>query len=140
MIEAYTQKLRRRGYRMTPQRLAMLQVLLDHPGHLTPLEVFHRAQNRLPGLTEPTVYRTLEFLAQNGMVHPSLTSSGHLVYEIAGREHHHVICRSCGANVEIEGALLQRLYKQLEASSGYKLTTSHLTFFGLCPACQKKAK
>jgi len=133
-----TEELRSRGYRITPQRIAILAYLYDTPGHYSPPEIYEHVRQTSPGVTEATVYRTLEFLAENNMILPALNGNGHLVYEIAGHDHHHVICRSCGASVEIEHALLQKLYKQLEAESGYRLTTSHLTFFGLCPACQEK--
>jgi Fe2+ or Zn2+ uptake regulation protein len=134
-----TEELRARGFRVTPQRTAILSLLHDSPGHFSPAEVFARVQPAVPGVTETTVYRTLEFLAGNDMVMASLTADGHLVYEIAGHEHHHLICRSCGRSVEIEHALLEQLYGQLEAHTGYQLTTSHLTFFGFCPECDHKS-
>jgi Fe2+ or Zn2+ uptake regulation protein len=132
-----TEELRSRGYRITPQRTAILAYLHDTPGHFSPAEIYEHVRQTTAGVTEATVYRTLEFLAENNMILPALNGNGHLVYEIAGHDHHHVICRSCGANVEIDHVLLQKLYHQLEAESGYQLTTCHLTFFGLCPACQK---
>ncbi len=135
--EHLAEELRARGYRITPQRLAILNYLHDTPGHLSPTEIFEHIQQTTEDVTEATVYRTLEFLAENDMIHPALNSHGHLVYEMAGHEHHHILCRSCGASVEIDHALLQKLYKQLEVESGYRLTTSHMTFFGLCPSCQK---
>lgn len=135
--EEYTPKLRALGYRMTPQRLAILHVLHHSGEHLSPAEVFEQAHSQLPGLTEATVYRTLEFLAENGLARPAHMGSGHLVYQIARHEHHHLKCRVCGAEMEVEHAMLQNLYSQLEKESGYRLTDSHLTFFGLCPTCQK---
>jgi Fe2+ or Zn2+ uptake regulation protein len=132
----YTPQLRARGFRMTPQRLAILHVLHHNPAHLTPAEVFLKARQELPGLTEPTVYRTLEFLAQNGLVRPAHTANGHLTYEIAGEEHHHVICRECGNEIAVEHALLEKLYRTLETTSGYRSIDSHVTFFGVCPDCQ----
>jgi Fe2+ or Zn2+ uptake regulation protein len=63
--------------------------------------------------------------------------NGHLVYEIARHEHHHLKCRNCGREMEVKHALLAKLYRQLENASGYRLTDSHITFFGLCPDCQK---
>jgi Fe2+ or Zn2+ uptake regulation protein len=90
----------------------------------------------LPGLTEPTVYRTLEFLADNGLVNPSNSPTGHRTYEIAGSDHHHVICRNCGTEIEVEHALLEDLYRSLETTSGYRSINSHVTFFGVCPDCQ----
>lgn len=135
--EEYTPKLHALGYRMTPQRLAILHVLHHSGEHLSPAEVFEKARIQLPGLTEATVYRTLEFLAVNGLARPAHMGSGHLVYQITQHEHHHLKCRVCGDEMEVDHALLQNLYAQLESVSGYRLTDSHLTFFGLCPTCQK---
>jgi Fe2+ or Zn2+ uptake regulation protein len=135
-----TEELRSRGYRITPQRTAILAYLHDTPGHFSPAEIYEHVRQTTAGVTEATVYRTLGFLAQNNMILPALNSKGHLVYEIAGHDHHHVICRSCGASVQIEHSMLHKLYQQLENESGYHLTASHLIFFGLCPACQKKNK
>jgi len=135
--EDYAPQLRARGYRMTPQRHAILHTLCHSGVHLTPNEVYEQARKQLSGLTETTVYRTLEFLAENGLARPAHMGNGHLVYEIAGHEHHHLKCRSCGSEMEVEHALLSKLYRQLETTSGYRLTDSHVTFFGLCPNCQK---
>lgn len=131
-----TQELRKRGFRMTPQRQIILQILHDANGHLSPVDIFNKASRSIPGLTEATVYRTLEFLAQNGMIHSAQNSSGHLVYEIAGHKHHHLLCQNCSKNIEVEHAVLQKIYEQLEADSGFLLNTSHMTFLGLCPDCQ----
>ena len=133
----YTPQLRAQGFRMTPQRMAILHVMHHADGHLSPTEVYERASHDVPGLTEPTVYRTLEFLAENRLVCSAHTGGGHLVYEIAKTDHHHLICRKCGAEVQIEHAPLEKLYIELESASGYRLFNSHVTFFGLCPECQK---
>ena len=132
----YAPQLRARGFRMTAQRMAILHVLRHEATHLSPAEVYKQARKEVPGLTEPTVYRTLEFLADNALVRPSYTSTGHLTYEIAGNEHHHIICRNCGAEVEVEHTLLESLYRLLETTSGYRSIDSHVTFFGVCPKCQ----
>ena len=133
----YATQLRARGFRMTPQRMAILHVLRYEGTHLSPSAVYKKALKDLPGLTEPTVYRTLEFLADNGLVRPSYSTNGHLTYEIAGIEHHHVVCRNCGGEIEVEHTLLESLYRLLENTSGYRSIDSHVTFFGVCPSCQK---
>lgn len=134
--EEFVPQLRARGYRMTPQRHAILHVLCHSGRHLTPAQVYEKANKELKGLTETTVYRTLEFLAENGLARPSVKANGHLTYEIARHEHDHLICRNCGKEMEVEHALLKGMYQKLESKSGYKLTDSHLTFFGLCGNCQ----
>ena len=132
----YAAQLRARGYRMTSQRLAILHVLRHAETHLSPREVYKRAKQELPGLTEPTVYRTLEFLAANGLARPSQTGNGHLMYEIAGNDHHHIVCRICGDEIEVDHTLLEHLYHKLESTSGYVRIDSHMTFFGVCLQCQ----
>jgi Fe2+ or Zn2+ uptake regulation protein len=122
---------------MTPQRIAILHVLRHEGRHLSPAEVYKKARREMSSLTEPTVYRTLEFLADNALIRPSYNSSGHLTYEIAGNDHHHIVCRNCGDEIEVEHTLLESLYRLLETTSGYRSIDSHVTFFGICPECQK---
>ena len=132
----YADQLRARGFRMTSQRLAILHALRHAGTHLSPREVYRQAKQELPSLTEPTVYRTLEFLAENGLARPLQTGNGHLMYEIAGNDHHHIVCRICGDELEVEHAVLEHLYHKLESASGYVRIDSHITFFGVCPHCQ----
>lgn len=133
----YAPALRARGYRMTPQRLAILHVLRHAGTHLSPSEVYRQAKKELPGLTEPTVYRTLEFLAGNGMARATHAGNSHLLYEIAGADHHHVVCRLCGKALEVEHSLLETLYNTLESTTGYLRIDRHMTFVGTCPGCQR---
>jgi len=133
--ETTAQHLRASGHRLTPQRLAILSILEEHGGHLTPTEIFERAVQRVPGLTEATVYRTLDFLARNGMALVAHVGDGRLVYESAGHNHHHLICRDCGDTVEIEHDLLEALYERFFERTGFRIDASHVTFFGHCPDC-----
>lgn len=129
-------RLRSEGYRLTPQRLAILEILHKSGGHSTPTEIYQVARETLPGLTEATVYRTLNFLTEQGLVLAAHVGSGQLVYEIAERIHHHLICRNCGDTGEIEHEILEELYKKFQTKTGYIIDSTHLTFFGLCPKCQ----
>lgn len=131
----YASQLRARGFRMTSQRMVILHVLRHAGTHLTPSEIFRQAQQELPGITEPTVYRTLDFLVENGLVRTSHSRNGHFTYQIAGEDHHHILCRRCGSQAEVEHSLLQSLYQSLEKASGFQNIGSHLTFLGVCPNC-----
>jgi Fe2+ or Zn2+ uptake regulation protein len=134
--EQISNQIRSRGFRLTPQRMTILQVLQHSGQHLTPAEVYEIARQSMPGLTEATVYRTLEFLSENGFAMAAHIGSGKLVYQVGGHDHHHVICQKCGCEMEVSHAQLADLYTALEQSTGFRLTTSHLTFFGLCPHCR----
>ena len=129
----HSQTLRSRGYRMTPQRLAILQAL-HNGGHLSPAQIFERVNQT--GMTEATVYRTLEFLAGNGVVNPTQVGGGHLTYELSGHAHHHLVCRVCGAQLDLDPDSLNNAISRIELQTGYLVGAGHLTFFGLCPECQ----
>ena len=137
MYNINAKKLRAQGFRLTPQRLAVLRILNDSNTHMTPHEVSLQAQSLMPGLTEATVYRTLNFLTEQGLILAAHVGSGSLVYESAEHAHHHLICRCCGKSHEIEHTDLAELYKHFQASTGYQIDSFHVTFFGLCPNCAK---
>lgn len=130
-----TMDLRKRGFRLTPQRLAILNILQGAGRHITPAQVYSRAREIMPGITEATVYRTLNFLAEQGLALPAYVGSGQFVYEYAGKDHHHLICRKCGEMHEIDHAALEPLYRTFQESTGFQIDSIHLTFFGLCPGC-----
>lgn len=134
----FVPRLHSRGFRVTSQRMAILSVLGRAGTHLTPVQIHARASRALPGLTGPTVYRTLDKLARTGVVWPLHLENGHLAYELAGRNHHHLVCTACGQEIEFPGMPLDAIYAKLEASSGYVLNRDHLTLTGLCPKCQSQ--
>jgi Fur family ferric uptake transcriptional regulator len=129
----HSQTLRERGYRMTPQRLAILQTL-HHAGHLSPAQIYERVLKT--GMTEATVYRTLDFLAANGIVNPTQVGGGHLSYELSGHDHHHLVCRVCGVQMDLEPKIFNKAISRIALQTGYQVDAGHLTFFGLCPECQ----
>jgi Fe2+ or Zn2+ uptake regulation protein len=119
--------------------MAILHALRHAGGHLSPMEVFAKARGAVPGLTQPTVYRTLEFLADNGIVWQTNKPNGHLAYELAESNHNHLVCRGCGSQLQINPAVLEGVYHRLEALSGYTVDHNHLNLSGLCPKCKNKA-
>ena len=131
----FAEELRERGYRVTPQRRVILHILRGAGDHLTPREVFALAKESLPGLTEPTVYRTLEFLEQVGLAQAAFGSSGKRAYEISDNDHHHLICSQCGHELEIPHERLAGLFIELESDTHFQLAKNHITLFGLCPNC-----
>ena len=98
----YAPQLRSRGYRITPQRMAILHVLRHSGEHLSPRDVYQKAKKDFPRLTEPTVYRTLEFLVRNGLARPAQAGNGRLRYQLATGDHHHIVCRGCGDEIEVD--------------------------------------
>ncbi len=140
MSQNFIEELHARGFRLTPQRLLILDILRQAGCHLSPVEVYLQARESMPGLTEPTVYRTLAFLSGQGLAMPCHIGNGQLVYEYARHNHHHLICRACGHQQEVDQSALEPLYEQFRSTTGYSIDSVHVTFFGLCPACQRAAE
>lgn len=129
--------LRAQGFRLTPQRVAILRVLDHCSCHLSPSEIHQHASQIIPNLTEATVYRNLDFLAEQGLVLVAHVGSGRIVYESAAHHHHHLYCRHCGYAIDIDHAELAPLYEHIQQKTGFILDTSHVTFFGVCPGCAR---
>lgn len=133
-------QIRERGFRLTLQRMTILNILYEAGRHLAPTEIFEQLHPILPGATEPTIYRNLDFLRENGFIRATHSGSGRMEYEIVIHAHHHLACKACGQEIEINHEQLQPLYDQLEQSTGYRLTENHLTFLGYCPQCKPKGE
>lgn len=129
------EQIREKGFRLTRQRSAILDVLHTSGGHLTRTEIFARIA---PGLTEPTVYRTLDFLVGQGLVCVTHTGNGRLEYELARHPHHHLLCFNCEAEMELGAETMQVMFDYLETATGYRLIENHITLTGICPNCKLK--
>ena len=117
--------------------MAILYVLQDAPGHLSPLQVFARARRLVPRITATTVYRTLETLHRSGLVWQTSRAKGRLAYELAQGHHHHLVCTKCGKDVAVKEAWIESAYRQLETASGYLIDHSHVSLSGVCRSCRR---
>ncbi|MDY6918182.1 MAG: Fur family transcriptional regulator [Chloroflexota bacterium] len=131
---------RQRGYKVTPQRRAVLQVIADCDGHLTPGDIHKRVCEEHPGVGLVTVYRTLDILAEMGLiceVHPDDRRRSYLLRR-PDEHHHHLICSTCGRVVDFTGCQLEELEKKLCRETGFSIEGHLLEFVGRCPSCQEK--
>ena len=135
--EDYQRVIRQRGYRVTPQRQLILEAVRAGKGHSTPEQVYMRVARKAPALNRTTVYRTLEFLAEQHLIASADVGTGGKVYEMASEApHHHLVCEKCGKIEQIPHGTLDRAFKQIDKDHGFKVTTNHLALFGLCAHCR----
>ena len=133
----YATFLRERGYRMTPQRQIMMDAICESGGHTTLSEIMARVRRKAPSINPATVYRSLHFLLEVGLIVKAEIAQGEVVYEIAGRSpHHHLLCRSCQREIEIDAQPLAALQAELQARYGFVIDVAHLLLTGLCACCQ----
>lgn len=140
-IRRIAEKLKENDFRLTPQRQAVLEILLaNKEGHLNAEEIFQAAKKKYPELGLATVYRTLEILADLGIVHKLQFDEDCSRYEYnpdgERHAHHHLICISCGEITEFDEDLLEELEKEIAQKSNFTITDHSLRFYGYCAKCR----
>src|SRR3954471_12884859 len=98
-------RLRERGQRVTAQRIVLYRVLRELGRHATAEEVLRAASPRLPQLSLPTVYATLDLLAELALVRRLAPHAGAVLYDPSPEEHAHAVCRRCGSVTDLDGGL-----------------------------------
>jgi Fur family peroxide stress response transcriptional regulator len=129
--------LKDRDFRLTPQRVELVRLIASSAGHPSAAQLFSEIKTRFPTMSHATVYKTLALLKEMGQVlEIDLRDDSH--YDGNRPDPHpHLICTNCGRIVDGELEIEPALLKQLEATSGYQIMRPQITFYGLCPDCQK---
>jgi Fur family ferric uptake transcriptional regulator len=131
--------LRNKGYRLTPQRTLIWEVVRSHGRHMTAEEIAAEVLDELPDVNLSTVYRTLELLVSLDLVSETRLGTSRTYFEVTPEPiHHHFVCESCGSIGHIADDLLDPLYDSLRDEQGFQATGSRTTVFGLCKRCQGK--
>ncbi|GAA5193046.1 fur family transcriptional regulator FurA3 [Rugosimonospora acidiphila] len=130
-------QLRTRGLRVTRPRLAVLEVLNDG-GHPEVDEITTRVRSHLPGVSVQTVYDVLGALARAGLARRIEPAGSPARYEArAGDNHHHIVCRGCGKIADVDCAVGEAPCLDPSNAHGFELDEAEVTFWGLCPRCQR---
>jgi Fur family ferric uptake transcriptional regulator len=136
--------LREQDLRLTPQRQAVMEILLSNIGeHLNAEEIFKAAREKYPELGLATVYRTLELLVDIGVVNKIQFNEDCSRYEYNPADgdkhsHHHLICLQCGGITEFDEDLLDELEKKIARQNNFAVTDHCLRFYGYCAKCRSK--
>ncbi len=120
---------------ITKQRQAVLQVIRDADAHLTANEVFDGARMVLPGISFATVYNSLRYLKQEGLIGEVSFGNDAARYDRNLTRHDHAICRDCGKLVDLELNIPDALIKEAARISKFTAESVEMTLRGLCPDC-----
>lgn len=130
--------LRERGHKLTQPRRAILKTLVVASKPLSPAEIQAHGQAFCADLGLVTVYRTLEIMADVGLVRSVHVVDGCHGYVLATPGHtHHVVCERCNAVVEIVGCELGGFLERVAQRTGYTITGHWLEISGICTDCQQ---
>jgi Fur family ferric uptake transcriptional regulator len=131
--------LRRRGYRLTPQRQLVLEAV-DTLEHATPDGILCEVRRTASGINISTVYRTLELLEELGLVSHAHLGHGAPTYHLADRhDHMHLVCRDCDQVTEADVSVAAPLGDGLRERFGFETDMKHFAIFGRCRDCAAKA-
>lgn len=130
------EKYKEIGFKLTPQRLAILNYLEGNLEHPSVEEIYKAVSKRFSTMSLATVYNTLETLKQKGNVNELTIDAGKKRFDPDIKPHHHLICLKCKRIVDIHGE-----YK-LDVSNSdrgdFEIVGNHIEFYGICPECKGK--
>jgi Fur family ferric uptake transcriptional regulator len=124
------------GVRATKQRSAISALLDDIEEFRSAQELHDELRKRGEGIGLTTVYRTLQTLADAGTVDVLRTDTGESVYRrCSSGHHHHLVCRSCGYTVEVEGPTVEQWSQSIADDHGFSDVSHTIEIFGICKDC-----
>ncbi len=132
-------KLRDLNFRITPQRVAILRVFLNSQDHPSVEQVYAQVKADFPSTSLATVYKTVNLMKQVGEILEIGFAGGGNRYD--GNKpypHPHLICTRCKKIMDSDVGLADQIVNELEQTSGYRIVSHQIEFFGICPACQKQ--
>ncbi|WP_003544594.1 Fur family transcriptional regulator [Desulfotomaculum nigrificans] len=130
-------KLKNLGLKLTPQRLAILNLLEGNTKHPSAEEIYKQLKPRFPSLSLATVYNTLEILAKAGELQEIRIKADKRHFDPNPNPHGHFLCRSCQSIYDLDAGPLeiQRPFN----INGFLVEEYTLYFYGICPNCREKS-
>ncbi|MFZ5590426.1 MAG: Fur family transcriptional regulator [Bacillota bacterium] len=137
----FFRRLKQHGYKITPQRQAILQCLLDNPGHHSAEEIHQIIKTHYPHISLDTVYRNLHTMVALGLVIALNFADGRNRYELATEEHHHhLICLSCGQSEQIDFCPLSYMADTISRERNFTICKHSFEIYGYCHNCRQNQK
>ena len=133
----FTQKLRDKDLKVTPQRLSMLEEI-EHAGHIDVDRLYEVLKINFPAISLATIYKNVSQMYELAILEVIKVPDRKLQYEIAKEPHIHLACDSCGSVIDMNQCI-DELILSAESESGYRLNHSTVVLNGLCPNCQTKS-
>ena len=131
------ERLRTRGWRVTPQRRAVAEALAGEHVHLTADEVHRRARRSLPEVSLATVYNTLNELVSMGEIGEVRHTPGPARYDpnVGVVPHHHLLCTTCGTLFDVDPAAVDAPALRVDDGGSFAVDGVDVLFRGTCAAC-----
>lgn len=137
--EEVMELLKDAGVRITPQRQAILQHLLETKDHPTADDIYKALAARFPNMSVATVYNNLRVFKELGIVSELTFGDASSRFDAnIKHQHYHVICKECGKIQDYEHPSLKMLEREAAEKTGFQIDSHRLELYGLCPECSNK--
>lgn len=136
MEKKITELLRSNGFKVTPQRLAVYEVLANTKEHPNADMIFNSLQATYPTMSLATVYKTIDILKEIGLVQVLNASEDSFRYDADTSSHAHIRCLECGRVDDVFDLDTGKFNDEVEQRSGYKLSGGQFYFYGVCAKCR----
>ncbi|MCC5889588.1 MAG: transcriptional repressor [Alkalibacterium sp.] len=136
LVEQSIERLKFNNIRITPQRHAILEYLIDQDSHPTADEIYRALEDRFPSMSVATVYNNLRLFTELGLVKEMMYGDHSSRFDFASTEHYHAICSKCGKIEDIYYPGLDDVEVVASNLTGFTVDSHRLEIYGLCPNCQ----
>ncbi len=138
MENRVTAQLREKGFKVTPQRLAIYKILANSKAHPSAEMIFQQLQPFYPTMSLATVYKTVEILKEIGLIQVLNAGEDSFRYDADTSMHPHIRCLQCGRVDDIHNIDITAFVGEVADRTAYRLTGQQFYFYGYCPTCQGK--
>ncbi|ALV21371.1 Peroxide stress regulator PerR, FUR [Carnobacterium antarcticum] len=138
MVVRSIEKLKASNIRITPQRYAVLEYLIEAHSHPTADEIYRSLVERFPNISVATVYNNLRLFTKIGFVEEMTYGDGSSRFDFASTQHYHAICENCGKIEDIYYPGLDDVAEVTHNLTGFTVTRHRMEVYGICPECQEK--
>ena len=139
-VEEAVTYLKDADIRITPQRYAILEYLIEHKSHPTADEIYQALVDRFPSMSVATVYNNLRLFTKIGFVQEMAYGDASSRFDFSSTQHYHAICQECGKIVDIFYPGLEDVESATEQLTGFVINEHRLELYGVCEECQKNNK
>jgi Fur family peroxide stress response transcriptional regulator len=124
-----------KAFKMTPQRLAVLECLKGNRSHPSAEDIFREVREKYPTMSFATVYNILQALQERGDIQRLTFDPERLRFDPCTTYHHHFICMECNGVIDVQVDSRPRISDEQKA--GFEVIRNHIEFYGVCPDCSK---
>ncbi len=132
--------LRGKGYRATPQRIAISRFTLSSKDHPAAQTIYSEVRKVYPTVSLATVYKTIQILKSAGLIQEMSSPQGQTRFDSDIKPHINLVCLKCGGIEDWEDSTLQEIIAKVKASTNFTATGQSFDVYGICQSCERKVK